>query len=201
MQGPSKTPGCVKYDEREDTVVDTRLQRRRHVGIEEGWEVASRLSALLWRRAWVDRRPGNSLCWRLRLKCKAIAGHNVLIYGKALDVKAVRLHWGQQQESLAPADRCVQVLIVVLVEAGDATTVSWTVNASQLCTCQQEGFQSEGNLPHDLFCLETAPQKAVLSAHGEQQQPCSPVHVRIWMQDQQKTLYIFYHVANKIMFK
>ena len=140
-------------------MIDTRLQRRRHVRVEEGWEVASRLSALLWRRARVDRRPGNSLCGRLRLKRKAIARHDVLEYGKALDVKAVSLDWGQQQEGLAPADCCIQVLIVVLVEAGDAPTVSWTVNASQSCTCQHEDIQSEENLPNSLFCLAWLPSR------------------------------------------
>lgn len=143
----------VQYDDREVTVIDTRLQRRRHVGVEEGWEVASRLSALLWRRARVDRRPGDSLFGRLRLKRKAIARQNVLEYGKALDVKTVSLDRRQQQEGLAPADRCIKVLVVVLVEAGDAPTISWTVNASQSCSCQHEDLQSEGNLPHDLFCL------------------------------------------------
>ena len=144
-------------DNIEATKIDTRLQRRRHVRVEEGWEVANCLRALPWRRARVNRRPGNSLCGRLRLKRKAIARHHVLEYGEALDVEAVSLDRGQQQEGLAPADRCIQVLVVVLVEAGDAPTVSWTVNASQSCTCQHEDLQSEGNLPHALFCLAWSP--------------------------------------------
>ena len=154
----------VKYDDREVTVIDTRLQRRRHVGVEEGWEIASRLSALLWRRARVDRRPGNSLCGRLRLQRKAISRQNVLEYGKALDVKAVSLDWGQQQEGLAPADRCIEVLVVVLVEAGDAPMVPWTVNASQSCTCQHEDLENQGHLTQTYSALPGPPAGCALSA-------------------------------------